>query len=102
MTLTHLPLPRSRSPRARTDPGLADVQREFPAYDCWRAVSGLCYARPRQARPGDPATVMGEDPPGLGGEIIQHEARQQAALRDAVIEEILVAIFAPSPIPGSS
>jgi hypothetical protein len=108
MTVTHLPLRRSRSPRTRTRPGLggeptlADVQREFPAYHCWHGASGLCYARPREARPGDPAPVTGEDPPGLRGEIIQHQDRQQAMLRDAVIEEILLAVFGPSPATSVS
>jgi hypothetical protein len=104
MNVTHQPLRRRRSPRARTgpapggEPTLADVQREFPAYDCWRTVSGRCHARPREARPGDPAPVTAQDPPGLRGGIIQH----QAVLRDAVIEETLVAIFGPSPTQGSS
>jgi hypothetical protein len=44
---------------------LADAQRQFPACRCWGAASGLFYARPREARPGDPASVNGGDPDRL-------------------------------------
>jgi hypothetical protein len=80
---------------------LAEVQREFAGYHCWRAASGLCYARPCGARPGDPAPVKGDDPAGLREAIIQHQALDAAARRDAVIGGILVALFGPSPTPGS-
>jgi hypothetical protein len=51
------------------EPTLADVQREYPTWNCWRAVSGLYYARPADARPGDPAPVKGEDPLDLHDQI---------------------------------
>jgi hypothetical protein len=55
------------------EPTLADVQREFPGYECWRGVSGLCYAR----LPGVPrrhkADVWGEDPRDLRDQIIRHK-----------------------------
>jgi hypothetical protein len=95
---------RSRNARTRLSrpgkPALADVQREFAGYHCWRAASGLFYARPCEARPGDPAPVKGDDPPGLREAIIQHQARREAARRDAVIEEILIVLFRPAPTPG--
>jgi len=57
------------------EPTLADVQREFPGYECWRGVSGLYYAR----RPGRPrrhkADAVGEDPWALRGEIIRDQGR---------------------------
>ena len=44
------------------EPTLADVQREFPGWDCWRGTSGLYYAR-RCTRPRNhSADVQGEDP----------------------------------------
>jgi hypothetical protein len=58
-------------------PTLADVQREYPGWECWRGVSGLYYAR----RPGRPrrhkADAMGEDPSDLRDMIIR--ARSEAA-----------------------
>jgi hypothetical protein len=59
------------------EPTLADVQREYPDWKCWRAVSGLCYARPATAESGDPASVMGEDPLDLRDQI------RRALSRDA-------------------
>jgi hypothetical protein len=44
------------------EPTRADVQREYPGWRCWRAVSGLYHARRADAKPGDPASVKGEDP----------------------------------------
>jgi hypothetical protein len=56
------------------EPTLADVQREYPTWGCWRAVSGLYYARSTTAEPGDPATVKGEDPLDLRDQIRREEA----------------------------
>jgi hypothetical protein len=56
------------------EPTLADVQREFPTWHCWRAVSGLVYARRADAPPGDPAPVKGEDPFDLRDQIIRAES----------------------------
>jgi hypothetical protein len=56
------------------EPTLADVQRAYPAWTCWRAVSGLYYARPAGAQTGDPATVKGEDPLDLRDQIRRAEA----------------------------
>jgi hypothetical protein len=53
------------------EPTLADVQREFHGWECWRGTSGLYYAR----RPGRPrrhrALVQGEDPYDLRNEILR-------------------------------
>jgi hypothetical protein len=44
------------------EPTLADVQREFPGWECWRGTSGLYYAR-RCTRPRNHSyDVQGEDP----------------------------------------
>ncbi len=51
------------------EPTLADVQREYPAWSCWRAISGMYYARPVDAQPGDPAPAKGEDPLDLRDQI---------------------------------
>jgi hypothetical protein len=68
---------------------LADVEREFPSYQC---VSGLYCARPSDTGTGEPAPVKADDPPGLRGEIIQHQARRP----DAVIVESITLLFGPS------
>ena len=63
------------------EPTLADVQREFPAYECWRGASGLYYAR----KPGPPgqrqhrATAQGEDPRDLRDMIIRAQSREDEA-----------------------
>jgi hypothetical protein len=57
------------------EPTLADVQREYPAWRCERAVSGLYHARRADAPPGDGAVVIGEDPLDLLDQIIRAEAR---------------------------
>jgi hypothetical protein len=58
-------------------PALADVQREFPGWECWRGTSGLYYAR-RCARPrSHRADVQGEDPLDLRDQI-----RRAVALGD--------------------
>ena len=53
------------------EPTLADVQREFYGWECWRGPSGLYYAR----RPGRPrrhrALVQGEDPYDLRNQILR-------------------------------
>lgn len=100
MTSTMTAYPAPRAARRITGPAgitLADVQREFPHYHCWVAVSGRCHARPRNASPGDRAPVTGQDPRALRQQIIQHHARHQATIRDAAIAETLVLIFGPAP-----
>jgi hypothetical protein len=69
------------------EPTLADVQHEFPFYECWRATSGLYYAR----RPGRPrrhkADAIGEDPRDLRDQIIRHKAQMdEEAWRAAVAD----------------
>ena len=59
------------------EPTLADVQSQYPSWRCWRATSGLYYARPATAGSGDPATVKGEDPLDLRDQILRAEALQQ-------------------------
>ncbi|HEY2579125.1 MAG TPA: hypothetical protein VGI74_22685 [Streptosporangiaceae bacterium] len=59
------------------EPSLADVQREYPSWRCSRAVSGLCYARRADAKPGDRASVKGEDPLDLRDQIRRAEALEQ-------------------------
>jgi hypothetical protein len=53
------------------EPTLADVQRDYPGWECWRGVSGLYYAR----RPGRPrrhkAEAVGEDPGDLRDMIVR-------------------------------
>jgi hypothetical protein len=61
------------------EPTLADVQREFPGWQCWRAISGLCHARPATAAPGEPAPVTGEDPRDLRDQIIRRKAQMDEA-----------------------
>jgi hypothetical protein len=56
------------------EPTLTDVQREFPKWQCWRAVSGLYYARRADAESGDHAHVKGEDPMDLRDQIIRAES----------------------------
>jgi hypothetical protein len=44
------------------EPNLADVQREFPGWECWRGTSGRYYAL-HHAAPGSLCfDVHGEDP----------------------------------------
>jgi hypothetical protein len=98
-TITARPAPRAaRQITGLAGMTLADVQREFPRYCCWAAVSGRCYARPRNARPGDRAPVTGSTPAALRQQILQH----QTAMRDAAITETLALIFGPAPAPPSS
>lgn len=59
------------------EPTLADVQREHSAWRCWRAISGLYYARRADAKPGDHAHVKGEDPLDLRDQIRRAEALEQ-------------------------
>jgi hypothetical protein len=63
---------KTRSAGPNGEPTLADVQREFTDYECWRGVSGLCYAR-LHGRPR--ADVQGEDPRDLRDQIIRHQAQ---------------------------
>lgn len=57
------------------EPTLADVQREFPGWECWRGTSGLYYAR----MPGRPrrqkADAVGEDPRDLRDMIIRARSK---------------------------
>jgi hypothetical protein len=59
------------------EPTLAQVQAEFPRWECWRAVSGLFYARPPSAKPGSGRLVHGEDPLDLRHEIIRAQAHEE-------------------------
>jgi hypothetical protein len=68
------------------EPTLADVQREFASYECWRGVSGLCYAR-LHGRPR--ADIQGEDPRDLRDQIIRHQAQ--------LAEEVWRAAQMPEP-----
>jgi hypothetical protein len=63
-------------PSQDDEPTLADVQGEYPAWHCWRAVSGLFYARPQGAQPGSGPLVRGEDPLDLRHELIRAQARE--------------------------
>lgn len=75
--MTDAPAPRWAGPDG--EPTLADVQREFADWHCWRAVSGLLYARHASAGPGEPATVQGEDPRDLRDQIIRANAQRAYA-----------------------
>jgi hypothetical protein len=57
------------------EPTLADVQAEFPAWVCWRAVSGLYYARRAEIHPNSGYQAKGEDPRDLRDEIIRAESQ---------------------------
>jgi hypothetical protein len=59
------------------EPTLAEVQLQHPDWACWRGISGLYYARPADAQPGDPAQVQGEDPLDLRDQIRRAESLQQ-------------------------
>jgi hypothetical protein len=56
------------------EPTLADVQRQYPSWRCWRAVSGLYCARPDGTKPGEPGLVQGEDPLDLSHQILRAES----------------------------
>jgi hypothetical protein len=56
------------------EPTLADVQSEFPAWECWKSADGLVYARPKEKLPSTGHTVRGEDAQDLRDEIIRAEA----------------------------
>ena len=56
------------------EPALADVQQQYPAWRCWRAVSGLYHARRTTTRPQDEPLVTGEDPRDLRDQIRRAEA----------------------------
>jgi hypothetical protein len=54
------------------EPTLADVQATYPAWRCWRGISGLYHARRTDAQPSDPqdeTSVTGEDPLDLRDQI---------------------------------
>ena len=56
------------------EPALADVQREYPRWRCWRGISGRYYARHADALPAAGAEVTGEDPRDLRDQIRRAEA----------------------------
>jgi hypothetical protein len=102
-TSPHAPAPPTpQETTTPATPSLADVQREFPAYDCWRAISGVCYARPHHTPPGKPAPVSGDNPAALRDTITHHQTQQQAAHRDTIIEQTLTLIFSPAPTLDAS
>jgi hypothetical protein len=79
------------------EPTLADVQREFAGYECWRGVSGLCYAR----LPGRPhADVQGEDPRDLRDQIIRHKAQLDEGAWQAAQASEPSAQGTPAPAQG--
>jgi hypothetical protein len=61
-------------PRSAREPALADVDHEFPAWECWKSADGLVYARPKDKVPNTGYTVRGEDARDLRDEIIRAEA----------------------------
>jgi hypothetical protein len=63
------PLERLKLPG---EPTLADVQREFPDWTCWRDTSGMLYAR-RSSAASD-YEAKGEDPTDLRDQINRAEA----------------------------
>jgi hypothetical protein len=61
------------------EPTLADVQREYPAWRCWRGISGLYHAaRAGQGHDRHPE-VTGEDPLDLRDQIRRAQARHDHA-----------------------
>jgi hypothetical protein len=52
---------------ANPEPTLDDVQREFPAWECWRGIAGLVYARKPLTSP--PVVLRAEDPTDLRDQI---------------------------------
>jgi hypothetical protein len=59
------------------EPTLADVQREFVGWECWRGTSGLYYAR-RCTRPRNhSADTVGEDPRDLRDMITRAISREE-------------------------
>ena len=75
--MTGDPTPRWSGPDG--EPTLADVQREFTDWHCWRAISGLLHARHTSAETGEPATLQGEDPLDLRDQIIRANAQRAHA-----------------------
>jgi hypothetical protein len=57
------------------EPALADVQREFPEWVCWKGTNGLVYARPKDTLPNSGSTVWGEDARDLRDQIIRAQSR---------------------------
>ena len=57
-----------------SEPTLADVQRQYPRWRCWRGVSGVFYARRADAPQADNALVEGEDPLDLRDQINRAQA----------------------------
>ena len=53
--------------REAAEPTLDDIEREFPAWHCWRGIAGLVYARRLLSSP--PIVVRGEDPVDLRDQI---------------------------------
>ncbi len=59
------------------EPTLADVQRQFPRWRCWRAISGMYYARRANALPEHDAAIKGEDPIDLRDQIIRAASQDE-------------------------
>lgn len=59
------------------EPTLGDVQREFPGWSCWKAVSGLYHARRASLPPGAGAVLQGEDPLDLRDQIRRAEVLEE-------------------------
>jgi len=60
------------------EPTLADVQRET-GWECWRGISGRCYARKAAKPRRHKADAEGEDPRDLWDMIIAAKARDELA-----------------------
>jgi hypothetical protein len=56
------------------EPTLADVQHEFPAWECWASANRLVYARPKDKPPNTGHTVRGEDAMDLRDQIVRAES----------------------------
>jgi hypothetical protein len=62
------------SDQAADEPTLAEVQRAFPRWCCWRGISGLYYAGRDDGLRQAAAEVTGEDPLDLRDQIRRAEA----------------------------
>jgi hypothetical protein len=49
------------------EPTLDDVAAEYPFWECWRRIAGLCYARKPLTSP--PVVLRAEDPQDLRDQI---------------------------------
>jgi hypothetical protein len=57
------------------EPTLEDVWREFPAWEVWQGIAGLCYARKLLTSP--PVVLRAEDPTDLRDQIRGWLGRQR-------------------------